>query len=74
MYIANLGKFGFGASVVLHLSQRLAEPGHQLYMDNYFTTYQTLELLKAKDINAAGTIRMNRFNKSPLLSDLCMTN
>jgi hypothetical protein len=41
-------------------------------MDNYFTTYQILELLKTKGMNAAGTIRVNRFNKPPLLSDSVM--
>jgi hypothetical protein len=59
----------FGTSVVLHLSQRLSTPGHQIFMDNYFTTYQILELLKTKGMNAAGTIRVNRFNKPPHLSD-----
>jgi Transposase IS4 len=68
----NLAKYGHGASVVLHLSQRLTKPGHQIYMDNFFTTYQVLELLKAKEINAAGTIRVNRFNKPPILSDQVM--
>jgi hypothetical protein len=41
-------------------------------MDNYFTTYQILELLKTKGMNAAETIRVNRFNKPPLLSDPVM--
>jgi hypothetical protein len=41
-------------------------------MDNYFTTYQILELLKTKGMNAAWTIRVNRFNKPPLLSDPVM--
>jgi hypothetical protein len=59
----------FGTSVVLHLSQRLSTPEHQIFMDNYFTTYQILELLKPKGMNAAGTIRVNRFNKPPHLSD-----
>jgi hypothetical protein len=41
-------------------------------MDNYFTTFQIMELLKSKGMNAAGTNRVNRFNKPPLLSDLVM--
>jgi hypothetical protein len=68
----DVAKFGFGASVVIHLSQRLSTPGHQIFMDNYFTTYQILELLKTKGMNAAGTIREKRFNKLPLLSDPVM--
>jgi hypothetical protein len=55
-------KFGFGASVVLHLSQRLFTSGH----------YQITELLKTKGINAAATILVNRFNKSPFPSDPVM--
>jgi Transposase IS4 len=68
----NLAKFGLGASVVLHLSQRLTNLGHQIFMDNFFTTYQILEVLKAVGTNAAGTIRVNRFNKPPFLSDPVM--
>jgi hypothetical protein len=68
----DVAEFGFSASVVLHLSQCLSSPGHQIIMDNYFTTYQILELLKTKGMNAAETIRVNRFNKPPLLSDPVM--
>ncbi|KAG5888960.1 hypothetical protein JTB14_026786 [Gonioctena quinquepunctata] len=36
----NLEKFGQGASVVLHLSERIGtEKGHKLYYDNYFLSY-----------------------------------
>jgi hypothetical protein len=56
-------------SVILHLSQRLFTPGPQIFMDNYITTYQIMEFLKTKGINSAGTIRLIRFNKPPLLSD-----
>lgn len=63
-----LNKFGLGATSVLHLSQRIPEQRH-LYFDNYFTTYNLLEILKYKKINAAGTIRVNRFNKPPLITD-----
>jgi hypothetical protein len=64
----------FGASVILHLSQRLFTPGPQIFMDNYSTTYQIMEFFKTtKGINAAdGTYRLNRFNKPPLLSDPVM--
>lgn len=65
----NLKKYGFCASVVLHLVNRLDRRGHQLYCDNYFTTYQLLETLKDKQLNVAGTIRVNRFSNPPLLSD-----
>jgi hypothetical protein len=70
MYQVSLTELGngdvakFGASVVL--------PGHHIFMDNYFTTYHILELLKTKGMNAAGTIWVNSFNKPPLFSDPVM--
>lgn len=63
---------GFGAATVLHLIKRLSQPGHQLYFDNYFSTYQLFEILKEKKINATGTVRVNRFNKPSFSSDLIM--
>lgn len=66
---SNLKTYGFCASVVLHLAERLNRPGHQLYYDNYFSNYQLLEVLKAKGVNVAGTIRLDRFGKPPLISD-----
>lgn len=60
---------GFCASVVLHLAKRLDSPGHKLFYDNYFSNYHMLEIMKARGINVAGTIRLNRFAKPPLLSD-----
>jgi hypothetical protein len=68
----DVAKFIFGASVILHLSQRLFTPGPQIFMDNYSTTYQIMDFLKTKGIHAAGTIRLHRFNKPPLLSDPVM--
>jgi Transposase IS4 len=49
-------KFGFGKAVVLHMAKRIANPGHKLYVDNYFSTYQVFEVLKELKINAAGTL------------------
>ncbi|KAJ3641828.1 hypothetical protein Zmor_028301 [Zophobas morio] len=63
-----LKKFGLGATVVFHLSQRIPQY-YYLYFDNYFTTHQVLEILSQKDIYAAGTIRINRFKNSPLIND-----
>jgi hypothetical protein len=64
-----LKRFGFGGAVVLHLSKRISEPGHKLYFDNYFSNYQTFEILKKLKINAAGTLRLNRFANPPFLTD-----
>lgn len=64
-----LKDLGLGASVVLHLSKRIKSEGHKLYYDNYFSSYQLLEILKTKHIFAAGTIRINRFSHPPVLDD-----
>lgn len=61
----NLKNFGFGATVVLHFKERY-RPGQFLFFDNYFTTYNLLELLAIDGIKAAGTVRINRFGKPPL--------
>ena len=62
-------RFGHGAATVLHLIKRISCTGHKLYFDNFFSTYQLFEILHDKKINAAGTIRINRFNNPQFLSD-----
>lgn len=61
--------YGKTAAVVLLLCQRLSCQGHELFFDNYFNSYCLLQKLKELNINAAGTVRINRFSKPPLLSD-----
>jgi hypothetical protein len=39
------------------------------YLFTTISPHQILELLKTKGMNAAGMIRVNRFNKPPLISD-----
>lgn len=65
----SLDTFGSGATMVLHLAKRIHEPGHKLYFDNYFSTFQVFEILLQKKILAAGTIRIDRFLKPPFSSD-----
>ena len=60
---------GLGTEVVLHLSQRITATGHELYFDNYFSSYGLLQALKAQKVFAIGTIRINRFSNPPLMSD-----
>ncbi|XP_056116469.1 piggyBac transposable element-derived protein 3-like [Rhinichthys klamathensis goyatoka] len=60
---------GHGASVVFHLCQRIQAPNHKLFFDNYFTTYNVLEVLAEKKIHAAGTARLCRFANPPLKTD-----
>lgn len=65
----HLASFGLGASTILHLCERIKKEGHTFYYDNYFSSYQLLQVLKSKKIFAAGTVRVNRFSKPPLLND-----
>lgn len=58
--------------MVYHLSQCITGANHKLYFDNYFTTYNILELLAEKKIHAAGTARVCRFANPPLQSDKVM--
>lgn len=67
-------KYGHGAAVVLALSNRLSNPGHKLYCDNYFTNYNLIEIMTLKMINIAGTIRTNRFGKHDFKTDVELKN
>ncbi|KAL2086003.1 hypothetical protein ACEWY4_019323 [Coilia grayii] len=60
---------GHGAAVVTHLCQRIQNPNHKLFFDNFFTTYNVLEVLSGKNIQAAGTARVCRFANPPLKAD-----
>lgn len=55
--------------MVLHLANRIDEPGHKLYFDNYFSTFPVFEILAQKKIYAAGTVRLDRFSRPPFASD-----
>lgn len=69
-----LTNLGFGASMVLQLAERIpsAARGHALYFDNYFTSYQLLEILREKRIIAAGTMRVSRFANPQFREDDAM--
>lgn len=62
-------KFGQGAAIVLQLSEVLAPRKHTLFCDNYFTSYNLIEVLNQKSIFVTGTVRLNRFSKPPLTND-----
>ncbi|XP_037048670.1 piggyBac transposable element-derived protein 2-like, partial [Bradysia coprophila] len=64
-----LEAFGSGATMVLHLANRIERSGHKLFFDNYFSSFQLFEVLAQKKIYAAGTIRLDRFAKPPFSSD-----
>lgn len=61
--------FGQSAAVVIKLTERITNPNHQLYFDNYFSNYQLLQWLQNRYIYASCTARADRFAKPPLLSD-----
>lgn len=63
----NIKRFGYGASIVLYLCNRITSTGHCLFFDNYFSTYALFEILLQKQINAIGTARVNRFANPPFL-------
>jgi len=59
---------GIGAATVFTLAQTIPQ-GSQLYFDNFFSSYQLLEILAQMKIKAAATIRVDRFRKPPFISD-----
>ncbi|KAJ8966278.1 hypothetical protein NQ314_003646 [Rhamnusium bicolor] len=61
--------FGASAAVVMQLSERITEPNHALFFDNYFSSYHIFQYLASKSIFAVGTIRTNRFGCPKLPSD-----
>lgn len=65
----NYKQFGLSTAVVLKLTEHITKEGHFLYFDNYFLTYQLFKVLQQKKIFAAGTVRINRFGKTNLISD-----
>jgi hypothetical protein len=64
---------GLGGNVVTSLLQHLENPNdHIVYFDNFFTTIDLMNRLKAKGIRATGTIRENRQKNCPLQASKIM--
>ncbi|XP_063237795.1 piggyBac transposable element-derived protein 3-like [Bacillus rossius redtenbacheri] len=62
--------YGLAPSVVLQLAKRIGdEKGHKLYFDNYFSSYALFQVLLERGVYAAGTVRINRFGNTTLISD-----
>lgn len=54
---------GLGAGVVLKLLENVKNPQqHQVFFDNFFTSYQLLTLLSERRFCATGTVRNNRLD------------
>lgn len=51
-----------GERVVKLLSESLFGKNHQLFMDNFFTSYNLFSFLKTKSVFACGTVNMTRKN------------
>lgn len=66
----NMELYGLGPSVVLHLIEANIKPGSELYFDNYFSSYNLMQLLKMKGIRSAATARVDRFAKPPFSDEL----
>lgn len=64
-----LSTFGLGATMVLHLANRIDRSGHKLFFDNYFSSFPLFQVLAQKKIYAAGTVRLDRFSKPPFSTD-----
>lgn len=61
--------FGQSVGLVIKLTERITNPNHQLYFDNYFSDYQLLQWLQNRHIYASCTARTDRSAKPPLLPD-----
>ncbi|XP_064648112.1 piggyBac transposable element-derived protein 4-like [Lineus longissimus] len=48
-----------GRKVVLDLTDMLP-PGHEVYFDNYFNSYELLQVLEGRGLGGCGTLRSNR--------------
>lgn len=68
-----LKKYGLGTSVVLKLIESLEKNEHFLFFDNFSSSNNLFNSLDYLGIKAAGTIRLNRFPKVPIISDKDLT-
>ena len=57
-------KFPLGSMVVLDLLEALENhKNHELFIDNFFTSYDLLKTLKEKNLRCTGTVRENRLRQ-----------
>jgi len=66
--------FGLGGAIVICLTQNIIENRHYLYFDNFFSSYNLFYALLQKKMYAAGTVRLNRFFKPPMMPDKQISN
>lgn len=64
---------GLGFRVVTSLLSCLEDPtSHEVFFDNFFTSYDLLAYLQDINMKASGTVRENRLKKCPLMSTSAM--
>jgi len=61
--------YGLGGAVVLKLVENLKPDSHNLFFDNFFSSYNLFGCLLKYKIFAIGTIRCNRFCNPPFPKD-----
>nr|CAI5865056.1 unnamed protein product [Callosobruchus analis] len=55
-----------GSKVVLQMLDVVAVPSdHEIFFDNYFTSYSLMQTLKEKGFRATGTVKENRIKNVP---------
>lgn len=65
--------YGLGRRVVMSLLKCVNTPTcHEVFFDNFFTSYDLLVALRDISIKATGTVRENRLKKCPLLDTKLM--
>lgn len=62
-------EFGLGGTVVINLTEHLANKYHKIFFDNFFSSIPLCEYLRCNGILACGTIRTNRKDLPVLLED-----
>lgn len=66
-------QFGLGHRVVTSLLAIVDDPlKHEVFFDNFFTSYDLLAYLQKENIKATGTVRENRLKKCPLIDNRAM--
>ena len=64
---AGTESLGLGGDVVLRLLECVQSPlQHEVFFDNYFSSYALMAALRQKGIRATGTVRDNRLKNCPL--------
>lgn len=67
------GEFGLGAKIVLDLLSIVKNnQNHDIFFDNFFSSYKLFSILKNRGYFATGTIRENRTSNCPLESTKLM--